>query len=99
MFRSSVLLPVAALTGLAAAGLYPGLTPTNHTCVLGSSRLFPEIGFVRPADTHLVEDPVLSCSAGADPELVDTCCTETFGGLVVSCEPLRCLAEELRSRD
>ncbi|KAK8105834.1 hypothetical protein PG999_009193 [Apiospora kogelbergensis] len=30
-------------------------------------------------------DPVLSCSAGAsDPSAVDTCCTETFGGLVLA---------------
>ncbi|KAK8090692.1 hypothetical protein PG994_000197 [Apiospora phragmitis] len=30
-------------------------------------------------------DPVLSCSAGAsDPRAVDTCCTETFGGLVLA---------------
>ncbi|KAI1503907.1 ribonuclease T2 family protein [Biscogniauxia marginata] len=27
--------------------------------------------------------PVLSCSEGAQPDLVDTCCTETFGGLVL----------------
>lgn len=30
------------------------------------------------------EEPVLSCSAGAQASLVDTCCTETFGGLVMS---------------
>ncbi|KAI1348259.1 ribonuclease T2 family protein [Xylaria sp. FL0043] len=28
-------------------------------------------------------EPVLSCSAGAQPGLTDTCCTETFGGLVL----------------
>lgn len=27
--------------------------------------------------------PVLSCSAGAQPGLVDTCCAETFGSLVM----------------
>ncbi|KAK8051464.1 hypothetical protein PG993_002849 [Apiospora rasikravindrae] len=30
-------------------------------------------------------DPILSCSSGAsDPSAVDTCCTETFGGLVLA---------------
>ncbi|KAH8884763.1 ribonuclease T2 family protein [Thozetella sp. PMI_491] len=28
--------------------------------------------------------PLLSCSAGAKPGLVDTCCVETYGGLVLS---------------
>ncbi|KAK3294179.1 ribonuclease T2 family protein [Chaetomium fimeti] len=32
---------------------------------------------------HLAE-PILSCSAAAQPGLVDSCCVETFGGLVVS---------------
>ncbi|KAI0404418.1 ribonuclease T2 family protein [Xylaria palmicola] len=27
--------------------------------------------------------PVLSCSSGAEPGLVDTCCVETYGGLVL----------------
>lgn len=35
MFRTGSLLPVAALAGVAAAGLYPGLTTDNHTCILG----------------------------------------------------------------
>ena len=35
-------------------------------------------GFPEPAP------PVLSCSEGAQPGLVDSCCVETFGGLVVS---------------
>jgi hypothetical protein len=39
----------------------------NHNCILNL----------------LLADPVLSCSEGADPSKVDTCCTETFGGLVV----------------
>ncbi|RYP81722.1 hypothetical protein DL769_001872 [Monosporascus sp. CRB-8-3] len=29
-------------------------------------------------------DPVLSCSEGAQPGLVHTCCVETFGGLVLA---------------
>ena len=30
------------------------------------------------------DKPVLSCSADANPTTVDTCCVETFGGLVLS---------------
>lgn len=42
----------------------------------------------RETDNCVPAEPVLSCSAGADPELVDTCCVETFGGLVVSSAPI-----------
>lgn len=34
--------------------------------------------------TCFLEPLVLSCSAQAQPNLVDTCCTETFGGLLLS---------------
>ncbi|KAK6088702.1 Ribonuclease Le2 [Seiridium cupressi] len=34
--------------------------------------------------TCTLQTPVLSCSASADPAVVDTCCVETFGGLVLS---------------
>ncbi|KAH7059050.1 ribonuclease T2-like protein [Macrophomina phaseolina] len=34
--------------------------------------------------TCQLTDPVLSCSAAAQPGLTDTCCTETFGGLVLA---------------
>ncbi|KAB2579963.1 Ribonuclease T2 [Lasiodiplodia theobromae] len=34
--------------------------------------------------TCQLKDPILSCSAGAQPGLTDTCCTETFGGLVLA---------------
>ncbi|PNY26066.1 Ribonuclease Le2 [Tolypocladium capitatum] len=65
MHRAAVLVPVAALAQLASAGLYPGITPDNHTCAL--------------------VDPVLSCSCDAEPgEVADTCCTETYGGLLVA---------------
>ncbi|KFA67753.1 hypothetical protein S40285_00961 [Stachybotrys chlorohalonatus IBT 40285] len=63
MHRSAVVLPLAALAEVALAGLYPGITPYNHTCAL--------------------QDPVLSCSGGASHCLTDSCCTETFGGLVL----------------
>ncbi|KAH8680862.1 ribonuclease T2-like protein [Xylariales sp. PMI_506] len=34
--------------------------------------------------TCALQPTVESCSAGADPALVDSCCAETFGGLVLS---------------
>ena len=34
--------------------------------------------------TNDAVDPVLSCSDRATPQNVDTCCSETYGGLVVS---------------
>ena len=34
--------------------------------------------------TCAIENPLYSCSAGAVAGEVDTCCTETFGGLVLS---------------
>ena len=45
------------------AGLYPNMSPLNHTCALQS--------------------PELSCSTLADPSKSDSCCVETFGGLVL----------------
>ncbi|GAB0132726.1 hypothetical protein EsDP_00001154 [Epichloe bromicola] len=64
--RSAVLVVgMAASAEIASAGLYPGITPDNHTCAL--------------------VEPVLSCSCKARPEKVkDTCCTETYGGLLVA---------------
>ncbi|KAI0597876.1 ribonuclease T2 family protein [Biscogniauxia sp. FL1348] len=58
-----ILLVSSLLLRGALAGLYPGLSTSNHTCTLAP--------------------PVLSCSQGAQPGLVDTCCTETYGGLVL----------------
>lgn len=46
-----------------AAGLYPNMSPLNHTCAL--------------------QLPSLSCSPLADPSKSDSCCVETFGGLVL----------------
>ncbi|GME41503.1 Ribonuclease T2 [Neofusicoccum parvum] len=34
--------------------------------------------------TCQLHDPILSCTADAVPGLTDTCCTETFGGLVLA---------------
>jgi ribonuclease T2 len=33
--------------------------------------------------TCALVNPLLSCSAGAQANLTDSCCVETFGGLVV----------------
>lgn len=33
--------------------------------------------------TCALQEPVLSCTSRAQPDLVDTCCVETFGGLVM----------------
>lgn len=92
----SLVLPVAALLPLATAALYPGVTSDNHTCVLSAFfTLAPDPMFLarfqnglskphaNQLSTPLVGEPVLSCSADATPAKVDTCCSETFGGLVV----------------
>jgi ribonuclease T2 len=49
---------------------------------LAKAGLYPDMSY----DNHtcVLSDPILSCSDQADPDKVDTCCTETFGGLVVS---------------
>ena len=56
----------------------------NHTCVLSTSCLlrisFPALIFRASKSAN----PLLSCSAGAVPGKVDTCCVETFGGLLLS---------------
>jgi len=48
---------------------------------LAKAGLYPDMSY----DNHtcVLSDPILSCSDEADPDKVDTCCTETFGGLVV----------------
>lgn len=51
------------LAQTAVAGLYPGVTPYNHSCALSN--------------------PVLSCSKQANPDKADTCCVETYGGLLL----------------
>lgn len=49
---------------------------------LARAGLYPDMSY----DNHtcVLSDPILSCSDEANPEKVDSCCTETFGGLVVS---------------
>ncbi|KAI1334854.1 ribonuclease T2 family protein [Xylariaceae sp. FL0016] len=43
--------------------------------------LYP--GLTTDNHTCALVPSVLSCSAGANPDLVDTCCVETYGGLVL----------------
>ncbi|KAF2999080.1 hypothetical protein E8E14_005644 [Neopestalotiopsis sp. 37M] len=59
--------------------------------VLGAVALLPSTvraglypGLSTQNHTCSLQEPVLSCSAGADPAVVDTCCTETFGGLILA---------------
>ncbi|KEF57774.1 uncharacterized protein A1O9_05694 [Exophiala aquamarina CBS 119918] len=67
MLRTKYAALAVTLLGAAHASLYAE-SPLNHTCIL-------EI---------CTQDPsVLSCSPGADPSKVDSCCTETYGGLVL----------------
>ncbi|CAM1511397.1 Fc.00g089100.m01.CDS01 [Cosmosporella sp. VM-42] len=63
MRQTGVIASLALLARLAEAGLYPGITPLDHTCA--------------------ITNPVLSCSERATPNQVDSCCSETFGGLVL----------------
>ncbi|KAI6785149.1 Ribonuclease Trv-like protein [Emericellopsis cladophorae] len=49
-------------------------------CVAAAG-LYP--GITNENHTCALSDPILSCSDKADPNKVDTCCTETFGGLVL----------------
>ncbi|PNP48738.1 ribonuclease T2 family protein [Trichoderma gamsii] len=48
---------------------------------LAAAGLYP--GITSDNHTCALADPVLSCSKGAVPGKVDTCCVETFGGLVL----------------
>lgn len=43
--------------------------------------LYP--GLSKLNHTCSLQEPVLSCSSRAQPGLVDTCCVETFGGLIM----------------
>lgn len=61
------------------------LTLVGATALLSQrvlAGLYP--GLSTDNHTCTLQTPVLSCSSGAVPGLVDTCCTETFGGLVLS---------------
>ncbi|KIW49332.1 hypothetical protein, variant [Exophiala xenobiotica] len=51
------------------------LTSVAHASLYGESNA---------NHTCVLEPSILSCSAGANPLKADTCCTETFGGLLLS---------------
>jgi len=76
MYRTA--LPL--LFGTALAGLY-GERNLNHTCTLGQSSCTSAL-LCHGLSSRTVE-PLLSCSRGAQPNLTDSCCVETYGGLVV----------------
>ncbi|OHE90369.1 ribonuclease T2 family protein [Colletotrichum orchidophilum] len=44
--------------------------------------LYP--GLTTANHTCALVEPILSCSCGANPDKVDTCCVETYGGLVLA---------------
>lgn len=63
---------------LAALGAAAALLPAT-----ARAGLYP--GLSTENHTCSIQTPVLSCSAGAaDPSAVDTCCVETFGGLILA---------------
>jgi ribonuclease T2 len=68
--------PSHQLSGLASAA---ALLLLPRVALAG---LYPDLS----TDNHtcFLQKPVLSCSSEADPSLVNTCCAETFGGLVLS---------------
>jgi hypothetical protein len=48
------------------------------------STTYDIISSITVHDLTSLETPYLSCSANAFPNITDSCCTETFGGLVLS---------------
>ncbi len=82
-FSRHSLLSFSLLMRASHASLY-GESSLNHTCALRMIPLdFPS--WNRCKSNYLsLETPYLSCSAQAYPNITDSCCTETFGGLVLS---------------
>ncbi|KAF3766780.1 ribonuclease T2 [Cryphonectria parasitica EP155] len=68
MHRPLIFLATLAATGEATASLY-GRSLYGESTSNHTCQLY---------------DPILSCSAGAQANITDSCCTETFGGLVLS---------------
>lgn len=59
------------------------------TILVNSVRCHCSIEFLTCCtNERFIADPVLSCSAGAQPNLTDSCCSETYGGLLVSGETI-----------
>lgn len=69
----------SVLYELSHASLY-GESNLNHTCQL---RML-DSSSIRINYWCALEPNYLSCSAYAHPNVTDSCCTETFGGLVLS---------------
>jgi hypothetical protein len=69
----------SVLFGVSHGSLY-GESSLNHTCQL--RLLHPPLQV--PCSHRPLETPYLSCSKEAFPNKTDSCCTETFGGLVLS---------------
>jgi len=78
--KSSTIASVLLGAGAVRASLYPGQSNLNHTCQLRLSP--PSVSFLN--SNNVPETPFLSCSANAYPNITDSCCTETYGGLVLS---------------
>ncbi|KAJ4164598.1 hypothetical protein LMH87_006266 [Akanthomyces muscarius] len=57
------------------------ILPAAALVPLAAAALYP--GVTTDNHTCVLSEPVLSCSADAVPGKVDTCCSETFGGLVL----------------
>jgi ribonuclease T2 len=79
MRLSTLTLLSSVLFGVSHGSLY-GESNLNHTCQL--RLLHPPLQV--PCSHRPLETPDLSCSKEAFPNTTDSCCTETFGGLVLS---------------
>lgn len=77
--KISTVLSTALLTSISTAqDLYPGLSDVNHTCVISASSSNVCVSW-----TNLCAEPQLLSCPSQNPLDVDSCCTETFGGLVL----------------
>ena len=87
MQLTNAFLVSAVLISGAQASLY-GESSLNHTCQLRTP--LPNfqaytIPYPNNDCSQLgTETPYLSCSATVHPNIIDSCCTETFGGLILS---------------
>lgn len=79
---SFTLSAIVLLAAGAAASLY-GESNLNHTCQISELPQPPACG-VSPLINTANDNAILSCSAGANASLTDSCCAETFGGLLLS---------------
>ena len=73
----------AVLLRAASASLY-NESSLNHTCVLSVNSPDPSSPRTRARLIPITGPLLLSCSPGTVPSKVDSCCAETYGGLVLS---------------